>query len=192
MTETTISRRSVPGDRQQLLPLLVLGLAVVVSAGVVLWLLVHRDGGGTTVTPGSGPVLLSQRRLESFAHSAPGPVYWAGPRDGVEYEVTATSSGRVYVRYLPVGVSAGDRRADFLVVGTYPQAHAFADLRHAGSGPQSISFRIHDGGLMVYSFRRPSSVYVGYPGRKYQLEVYDPSGEVARNLVTAGKIVPVG
>jgi hypothetical protein len=191
MTETAISRRPVPGDRRQLLALLVLGLAVVVSAVVVLRLLVHGDGGGTTVKPGSGPVLLSRPQLESFVHSAPGPVYWAGPKDGVEYEVTTTPSGRTYVRYLPAGVSAGDSRADFLVVGTYPQAHAFADLQHAASGPRSISFHIDHGGVMVYAFRRPTSVYVGYPGRKYQVEVYDPSGDAARKLVATGKIVPV-
>jgi hypothetical protein len=145
-----------------------------------------------TVKPGSGPVLLSRNQLESFAHSTPGPVYWAGPTDGVSYEVTTTTSGRTYVRYLPAGVSAGDPRADFLVVGTYPQPHAFAELQHAASGPRSISFHIDHGGLMVYSFTRPTSVYVGYPGRAYQVEVYDPSGEAARKLVAAREIVPVG
>lgn len=191
MTESVITRRPA-GDRQQQLVLLVLGLAVLISASVVLWMLVRGDGGRTTVKPGSGPVLLSGDQLESFARSASGPVYWAGPRDGVGYEVTSTTSGRIYVRYLPAGVSAGDPRADFLVVGTYPQPHAFAELQRAASGPRSIAFHIGHGGLMVYSFNRPTSMYVGYPGWKYQVEVYDPSGDAARKLVSAGKIVPVG
>ena len=192
MTETVISRGQAPAYRQRLLLLLALCIAVVVTAGVGVGLLVRGDGGGLTVKPGSGPVLLSQAQLERFAHSAGGPVYWAGPKDGDTYEVTATSGGRTYVRYLPAGIAAGDPRADFLVVGTYAQPHAFANLRHAGAGPRSISFRLDDGGLMVYSFNRPTSVYVGYPGRKYQVEVYDRSADTARKLVAAGKIVPVG
>ena len=36
-----------------------------------------------------------------------------------------TTSGRVYVRYLPRGAAAGDPRAGFLTVGTYPGVDAF-------------------------------------------------------------------
>ena len=42
-----------------------------------------------------------------------------------------TGSGRVFVRYLPQGVSAGDPRAGFVTVGTYPDASAYANLERA-------------------------------------------------------------
>jgi hypothetical protein len=172
--------------------LLVLGLAVLVAATLVLWFLVRGSGEGSPVKAGSGPVLLSLSQLERFARSADGPVYWAGPRNGAAYEVTTTTSGRTFVRYLPPGVSAGDPRADFLVVGTYAQPHAFADLRRAAARPRTRSFRTDHDGLVVYSSARPTNVYAAYPGRKDQIEIYDPSASKALNLFVAGKIVPVG
>jgi hypothetical protein len=33
------------------------------------------------------------------------PVYWAGPRPSYTYELTRTSDGRIFVRYLPTGVA---------------------------------------------------------------------------------------
>ena len=36
-----------------------------------------------------------------------------------------------------------------------------------------------------------TTVDFGYPGAKYQVEVYDPSPQQARSLVLAGTIVPI-
>jgi hypothetical protein len=176
--------------RQQHLPLLVLGLGVAVSALVVVWLL--AAGGGSKATPAadSGPTIVSQAQLERFAGTLDYPVYWAGPKAGSSYELTA-AHGRVWVRYLPAGVKAGDPRPNFLVVGTYRQPNSFAGLRRAAKQPDSVSERISDGGLLVYNSGRPASVYFSYPGVKYQVEVYAPSPETAHALVTAGKATPV-
>ena len=48
------------------------------------------------------------------------------------------------------------------------------------------------GGIAFYSKSAPTSVYVAYPGSNVQIEVYDPSAAQAAQLVTSGKIVPVG
>jgi hypothetical protein len=55
-------------------------------------------------------VIVSPAQLARFAALSTTPVFWAGPRPGVSYELTSLS-GRVYVRYLPRGVAAGDQRA---------------------------------------------------------------------------------
>jgi hypothetical protein len=175
--------------RPQHLPLLVLGLAVAVSAIVVIWLLAG-GGSGTTVKQNGGPTIVSQAELERFAGTLDYPVYWAGPKAGFSYELTA-ASGRVWVRYLPAGVKAGDPRPSFLVVGTYRQPRSLAGLRRAASQPDGVSERIPDGGLLVYNSQRPTSVYFAYPGVKYQVEVYAPSAETARSLVAAGKATPL-
>jgi hypothetical protein len=182
-TRTTASRRP------QHLPLLVLGLGVAVSALVVIWLLA---AGGTKKTPAlsDSPTIVSQARLERFAGTVDYPVYWAGPKPGFSYELTA-AHGRVWVRYLPAGVKAGDPRPNFLVVGTYEQPSSFAGLRRAAKQPDSISERISDGGLLVYNSARPTSVYFSYPGVKYQVEVYAPSAGSAHSLVTSGHTTPV-
>jgi hypothetical protein len=172
--------------RHNHLPLALLATALTASAIVVAVLLLR--GGSTPALPAvnSGPALVSQAQLERFAASVGYPVYWLGAKPGFSYELTSTK-GRVWVRYLPPGVTAGDPRSNFLVVGTYEQPHSYSGLERAAREADSVSARIPDGGLLVYSAARPTSVYFSYPGVQYQVEVYSPSPETARSVVLAGK-----
>jgi hypothetical protein len=187
----TVARTSAL-DRQ-LLPVAVLAAASVIAAAMVLVLLLHWSGTTSTALPppNGGPALVTPAQLQRLAASSSRPIYWAGPRPGYSYELTRTSSGRTYIRYLPGGVKAGDPRAGFLVVGTYAQPGSFANLQRAAKAPGALSLRIANDGLVVFSSSRPTSVYLGYPGASYQVEVYAPSGDAARSLVLAGKIRPV-
>lgn len=174
-----------PRQRPQRLSLLVLGVAVAVAALVVAWLVLK---GGSSSTPSyEHPTLVSQAQLERFAHGLDYPMYWAGPRSGFSYELTA-ANGRAWVRYLPAGVSAGDARSDFLVVGTYTQPHSYTNLLRAARRPGGVLRKIGDRGVLVYSSARPTSVYFSYPGANYQVEVYTHSTKTARALVEAGTI----
>ncbi len=174
-------------------PLAVLAVASALVAGIVILLLLHERGTSSASLPAtnSGPVRVSQAQLQRLAASSAQPVYWAGSKPGYSYELTRTSSGRIYIRYLPSGVRAGDPRPDFLVVGTYTQPGSFADLQRAGKQPGALSLKIDNGGLVVFSSSKPTSVYLSYPGAKYQVEVYSPSGDTARALALAGKIKPI-
>ena len=183
----TVRRPAARGGR--LAPLAVLGLAAVVAAGVVAWLLLRgTGGGGVAVQPAT---LVSQAQLQQLAASVDHPVYWAGPKSGYSYELTTTSNGRFYVRYLPAGVKAGDTRPNFLVVGTYTQPGSYAALKRAAKRDGSVTLSIDNGGLALFSSKAPTSAYFSYPDAKYQVEVYDPSGDHARKLVVAGQIVPI-
>ena len=185
-------RRSAPRLQREHLTLMVLAIGVTVAAIVVAMLLVRSGGSSSSIpAPNSGPGLVSQAQLVQLAAASDTPVYWAGPKPGYSYELTRTSSGRVYVRYLPAGVKAGDPRASFLVVGTYAEPGSFTNLRRAAKAPGALSLRIADDGLVVFSSRKPTSVYLGYPGADYQVEIYAPSADTARSLVLAGKIRPV-
>jgi hypothetical protein len=173
--------------------LAVLGISVAVAALVAAWLFLHRD---TSAAPtfgltASSPALVTQAQLEGLAGAVGHPVYWAGPKAGYSYEATVTRGGRFYVRYLPSGTRAGDPRASFLVVGTYTEPGSFVDLKRAAKQDGSVSVGIDRGGIIVFSSDRPSSVYFSYPGAKYQVEVYSPSGNAARGLVLGGKITPI-
>jgi len=190
--ETAAPRKVARRPRRAHVQLAVLGIAVAIAAGVVVWLLVR--GGSDTApvpAPNSGPALVSQAQLERLADSLDHPLYWAGPKSGYSYELTNLSGGRTYVRYLPAGVKAGDPRANFLVVGTYAEEGAFANLKRASKQKDSVSLRIPGGGLVVFSPTKATSVYFGYPGKGYQVEVFSPSGQNARSLVLAGKITPI-
>lgn len=193
VSENAVERPLRPGrDWARLAPWAVLGLAVAGAAAAVIALLVSSHGKQNALPAiNGGPALVSQAQLEQLAAASDTPVYWAGAKPGYSYELTRTSSGHVYVRYLPAGVKAGDARANFLVVGTYTQPGSFANLQRAAKAPGALSVRIENDGLVVFSSSKPTSVYLGYPGAGYQVEVYSPSADSARSLVLADKIRPV-
>ena len=112
-----------------------------------------------------GPRLAdTARRARVFVRA---PIYWAGPRKGFSYELTRTADGRTYVRYLPHGVPAGDRRAEFLVVGTYERPHAFSDLRRAATRTGAGSVKLGRGGVLVFT-ETPAAERVLQPSRRDQ------------------------
>jgi hypothetical protein len=164
-------------------------LAAVVAAGV--WLLAGRGGDEQAAPRRATAAGVSLQRLNAIASSVPHPVYWAGAEPGSTYEFTRTADGRIYIRYLPQGTSIGSPRGDFLTVGTYPQASAFETLKATASKQGVPTVRLRDGGLAFQDASRPTSVYAAYPGSDYQIEVYEPTGNRALELVRAGKLVPL-
>jgi hypothetical protein len=163
-------------------------LAVGLATFLIGWLVLGGEDKPSQQPAGASST--SETELREFAASAPHPVYWAGPRASQTYELTRTNDGRVYIRYLPEGVDAGDPRPQFLTVGTYPRAKAFAELKRAARAPNAVSRNLPGGGLAVFG-RGSSSVYFGYPDARYQVEVYAPSPDSARQLVLSGQVVPV-
>jgi hypothetical protein len=176
--------------RQALLQVAVLAIAVAAAAVIVGWLLLGSEGGTAIPTVNGGPTLVSQTQLEDFAKTLDRPLYWAGPKDGFSLELTQATGGRIFVRYLPRGVDAGDPRPEFLSVGTYAGPSFYADLKGASARKNAVSLEVH-GGLVVFDSKKPTSVYFGYPDAKYQVEVFSPSGETARTLVLTGHVTPV-
>jgi hypothetical protein len=174
------------------LPHLRLGalIAVGLAAFLVGWMAMNR-GDDAPPAPGSGASAASESELKALADSVSHPVYWAGPKEGYTYELTRTTSGLVYVRYLPEGTEVGDPRSRFLTVGTYPRPGAYAELQRAAKAKDAVSLKVGDNGLAVFSEARPTSVYLGYPDAKYQVEVFHPSPDEARRLALSGQVVPV-
>ena len=169
-----------------------MGLALAAAVVAVGSLLVRSDGGTLAVRAANGvPALTSKAQLRRLAASVDHPVYWAGPRPGFSYELTRTTTGRIFVRYLPHGIAAGDSRPDFLTVGTYPGERSFADLKRAANREGAAWVGLDHGGLVVFAARKARSAYLGYPSKKYQVEVFAPSSDTARKLVLGGAIVPV-
>jgi hypothetical protein len=180
-----------PADRRAIAQILVL-LALALVALAAVWL-VQRGGGGSTATlprPGAGPAAVSQAQLEKLAASLDFPVYWAGAKSGT-YELTRTTDGRIYIRYLPSRDKVGDRAAKYLTVGTYPTRSAFLAVQRAAKRPGAVALAIDHGGLLVFSTRAPKNVHFAYPSAKYQVEVYSPSPQQGRALVLTGAIKPI-
>jgi hypothetical protein len=174
-----------------------LGLLLAAAAGVGVWLLV-RDSSPSTSTAATttttstvaplGPVAASPATLLTYVKALGRPIYWAGPLPGYTYEFTETSSGNVYVRYLPKRVRVGDKRAAFRVIGTYPYTGALKALQAIAKGGGT---KLSGGGLLVESAGNPKSVHIAYPGIDYEIEIYDPRPGKARALALSGKVTPV-
>jgi hypothetical protein len=187
-TTMTKAMADVRSARMFLLPVALVAIAIVIFA--IVWF-VARGGNASVALPRvGGPAAVSEAQLKKLAETTNHPVYWAGTKSGA-YELTRTTDGRIYVRYLPSTAKVGDGAPRYLTVGTYPQKNAFASIRRAAARPSAISLKIANGGLMVFNQLTPKSVYFGYPGTNYQVEVYDPSPQQARSLVLAGSVVPI-
>jgi hypothetical protein len=153
----------------------------------------HRlvtSGQVAAVTSSGAAKLVSLAVLKAKARASGHPVYWAGRRRGVSYELTEASDGRIYIRYLPGGQKAGTNKP-FVTIGTYPVRSAFAVVRGLARQSGSVSVPIGGGAIAFYSRARPTSVYVAFPDVDYQIEVYDPSAGRARQLVRSGRVTTI-
>jgi hypothetical protein len=174
-------------------------VALAVAAGIVAWALIGRDNSSSTptsTTATKGPVTaahaavgLSANGLTTLARRIKQRIYWAGPRPGYIYEVTRLSDGRVFVRYLPPGVKVGDKRAQFLIIATYPFPDALSGLEKVSRGK---GIAIRGGGMALVHTTYPKSVHVAFPGVNYQIEVYDPSPKVSLQVARSGEVQRVG
>lgn len=175
-----------------------IALLVGVLVAVAVVLIVRETGGksspaATTSTTAAavtpiGPVAMSSAALLAFVQGLGRPVYWIGPSAGFTYELTRTSAGNVFVRYLPKGVQVGDKRPAFTVVGTYPYPGALAALKAV---PKAKAVNLAGGGVLVSTTSDPRSVHLAYPGVDYQIEVYDPVAGRARVIALSGRVRPV-
>jgi hypothetical protein len=181
-------------------------VAVALAIAFVVWLLVRGNDNSspkpkpaaspakpTTVTPAKpvrtvGPVAATITKLRVLGRRH--PIYWAGPKHGITYELTQSSNGRTFIRYLPKGVRVGSRR-NVPFVGTYAVPDAYKALRKAAKASGDVTFKAPRGGLAIYSRTGATNVYVAYAGSNYQIEVYDPNPTRARQLVRSGAIRPI-
>lgn len=182
-------------------------VALALAIAFVVWLLVrdtdHRAAPKAEQRPAAARpaplpprtqgllVAATVRSLTTLAAVVDHPIYWAGPKPRVKYELTQTPDGRVYIRYLPPSVKIGDRRGKYLIVATYPVENAYRAVQTAGNENGAVVIRLPRHGLAVFNVRSPTNVYFAYPGTRYQVEVYDPDPRRARQLVVSGQIRPI-
>ena len=179
-------------DSKQVRLLFLLGTLVAAAVVVLLasWFIFRDNGAKVSVPPIGSPAFVSPAQLAAVAAQTNHPIYWAGEKSGM-YELTRTSDGRTYIRYLPTGAKVGDPAAKYLTVGTYQTKNAFTAIKRAAARRGAVSLKIDNGGLLVFNQSTPKSVYFSYPGATYQVEVFDSSPQQARTLALAGKITPV-
>lgn len=168
--------------------------AAIVATALALALLAGcggSDSSSSQPTSSGAAEIVSADSLRDAAAEAAMPVYWAGEQDGTELELSRPDKERTYVRYLTGGAKAGDKRADFLTVGTYAQPNAVASLRRQGKRSGGTIARAPGNATVYYDQANSGSVYLAYPGAPVEVEVFDPSFKRALRLVESGQIVAV-
>lgn len=143
-----------------------------------------------SLAPPVKPEAITATGLSGLAKSLQHPIYWLGPKAGT-YELTQTSSGQVYLRYLPSGVAVGATQP-YLTVATYPYPGALAALQAVAKSNGNSSFSLPGGGVAEFSTSDPRSVHVAYPGSDFQIEVFDPAAGAARHFVSSGQLKAIG
>jgi hypothetical protein len=164
-------------------------VAVALAIGFLVWLLAIH--GSSSNKSANGATSVSPDQLRALSVELGHSVYWAGPEIETTYELTRTSDGRVFVRYLPSGIPLGIPNPSFTIIGTYPVSGAYGVVRQLAKRPGEKSFAAPRGGFAVYAQSASTNVYVAYPNQNLQIEVYDPSPKRARSLITSGRVAPV-
>ena len=193
MSAVTATAAAVPRKRRRPRRGMVVALvlaALLAAGGAFAAVTLTRDEAPALPAAGK-PALLTAGVLSARHRAAGHDVYGVAAPAGTRPEVTRSSTGEVWVRYLSGDAKLGDPRADYLTVGTYPRADALAAAKAAAEGEQSRSAELPDGGIMLWSLERPESVYAAGPGSDLLVEVYSPDPARARALVSGGAVAPL-
>jgi hypothetical protein len=171
-----------------------LAAAVAAIAVIAVVIALVASGGGKTDRLVLGkPREVSAAELASYAKAVdPRPVYWAGPAaSGFKLELTEVRGQRVFVRYLTSAAKAGDPRAAFTTVATYPMKGAAGQLKSFSSRKGAVEGSAPGGGVTLYYKKRPSNVYLAGPGSDYLIEVFAPQPKTALALARSSQVAPV-
>jgi len=193
MSAVSASAAAMPRKRRRPRRGMVVALllaALLAAGGAFAAVTLTRDEAPALPAAGE-PVLLTADVLSRVSAAVGHEVYGVAAPAGTRPEVTRSSSGEVWVRYLSGDAKLGDKRADYLTIGSYPRADALAAAKAAAEGEQSRSAELPDGGLMLWSLDRPESVYAASPGSDLLVEVYSPDPARARALVRDGAVAPL-
>lgn len=132
----------------------------------------------------AGKVALTESELISAVKKLGVTVYWAGPVKGAKYTLSVPSEGQAYVRYLPNGQGLTDTDPNYVVIATYSTNNAFDATQSAGNTTNGITFINTDGAAVYYNKTTATNVYVAYPGKDFQIEVFDPMAKTALEIAS--------
>ncbi|MET0306954.1 MAG: hypothetical protein ABW196_12110 [Solirubrobacterales bacterium] len=164
-------------------------LSVALIAAVAVWVLRDDDSAPPAVDE---PTAMTASELSDFAGEQDAPVYWLGERANASYELTDSQSGRIYVRYLTDGAEAGDERAKFITVATYPSKNGVAELRKAARKVSGAKLgKTDNGAVLLIDPTSPDNAHLAYRGANPQIEVFSPAPGEALRLAARGEVVPV-
>ncbi len=188
MSDRAESHRRHPWLVRMMLAVVAL-LLVAIGVAVGLFAQGVHPAEGTSFPVGK-PVIVWEQQLKSYG-SENQTVYWAGPQAHRQYELTRSTTGASFIRYLPEGVKAGSEH-EYLTVATYPQAHGYELLTESVNAHTTTSQKTESGALVVADSKAPQSTYFSFPDANFQVEVFSPTQGQSLRQVLDGEIVILG
>jgi hypothetical protein len=185
---TSTASRTVPRGWRTA-TIVIAAIAAIVIAAVTGYMLSPKGASATaSPLPEIGtPTIVDQQTLSKISAYV-GPIYWNGPDADAQYEVTVTSGGSVYVRYLPKKVAAGSKDK-YLTVATYRSADDLGDVLSGDKGATRVTGS--NGAVIVTTAKAPLSAYFSFPEANFQVEVFSPKSGQAKELVDTGHVALV-
>jgi hypothetical protein len=132
----------------------------------------------------AGRVALTEQELTDAVKKLGATVYWAGPVKDAKYTLSVPGDGQAYVRYLPNGKGIEDTAPNYVVIATYATANAFEATQSAANSTSGVTFINPEGAAVYYNKSVPTNVYVAYPGKNYQIEIFDPIAKTALEIAS--------
>jgi len=175
--------------------ILVIAAVAALAAAALAWAFMSGFFGGKAraaelnLTVGQ-PTFVSESDLKAYGDSH-APVYWAGPMDNVNYEITEASTGSTFIRYVPKSESAGTSK-EVLTVATYPEQQGYKRLQDAAAEQNMGSQTTKSEALVVVNPNAPLSTYFSFPDASFQVEVFSPTPDESKQKVLDGNIRLLG
>lgn len=133
------------------------------------------------------PILVSEQQLRHYGEEN-GPIYWNGPQTDTQYELTKSTSGAIFIRYLPKGKPVGTTDP-FLTVATYPEAQGYDHLKDAAASGERVSSQTTtNDALVLVREHSPLSTHFSFPGQQFQVEVFSPREGESKSDVLSGTV----
>lgn len=138
--------------------------------------------------PGLSMKLVTAAQLSAAPGQVGHPVFWAGPKAGTQYELSAGGNGAVYVRYLTPGTPVGSPLARFTLVGTYSETKAYGLVQAGARRTGAVSGKARNGALAEAGSASATNAYFAFEGLPLLVEVFDPQPGRAFQMIMNGQI----
>ena len=140
-----------------------------------------------------GKLSLTQSQLINAVEKAQLTVYWAGPLAGYSYSLSTDNAGSTVVRYLATKADLNATTNSARMIATYVSDNAFSQSQSVAAKKGNTSFVNADKSLVFYRSTNPNDIFLSFPKKNVQVEIYDPhAGQALSLAVLAGQITRIG
>jgi hypothetical protein len=134
-----------------------------------------------------GPTIVSDTQLKNQLAGVGHLNYWLGDIPKTKIELTILADRTVFVRYLPIGVTAGDK-AVYLTVATYPRKTAYSQVGAMTKLPSAKWAKDKGGALVAGKSPTEVNFYFAFSYSPLLIDVFDPVPGAGWDRIQRGQV----